>query len=187
MPMFKVCKMDDDQQIVEGEVYAPNTLDTHGEMMTADAVETICHRFMQIHSLKETIDTQHNNLPAECYPIESFIARKGDPDYTEGAWVLAVKVEDPTLWASVKKGELNGFSFEAYVSKQQAIVELQVFPQSIGETEEAEGHAHFFIAELNADGKVVSGRTSEAAGHSHMITKGTATLESAGHAHRFVV
>ena len=182
----RVCKTDDARQIVWGEVYAPNVVDTHGEMMLPEDVETICHRFMQVQSLKQAIDTQHNNESNGCYPIESFIARN-NPDYTEGAWVMAVKIDDATIWDQIKKGELNGFSFEAYVSKQQAVVELEVYPQSVGQTEEADGHSHFFFAELDADGKVIGGRTSEAAGHVHEVKRGTATEICAGHAHRIFV
>lgn len=185
--MFKVKKVDNDRQICFGEVYAPNLIDTHGAVMRAEDIELMAHRFMRLQ-LSKSIDTMHDNEPVDVLPIESFIACADHPEgYTEGAWVLGVKVEDEELWKSIKKGELNGYSFEAWVTLRDAVAIVEVTPEKIGETEENDGHTHLFFAELDDDGRVVNGRTSTTNGHSHEIKKATVTEEAEGHAHRFFI
>ena len=61
------------------------------------------------------MDTEHNHQVSGATIVESFIARKGDPDFAEGAWVLGVRMTDGELWERVKSGELNGFSVDAVV------------------------------------------------------------------------
>lgn len=183
----KIQKVDTERQIVYGVVYAPLEIDTWGELMTAEDIETLAHRFMSL-KLNETIDEMHDEQGKQnVYPIESFIAREDDPDYPEGSWVLAVKIEDENTWAKVKSGELNGFSFQALVKKVAAVVEIEYDPEIIGWTGEAVDHRHLYYAKLDEDGKVVAGRTSTELGHSHEIKKGTATEMGAGHAHRFFI
>jgi hypothetical protein len=180
-------KIDADKQIVYGEVYAPNIIDTHGEMMLAVDIEKMAHKFMQLSYIERAIDTQHNQISNGSYPIESFIARKGDPDYTEGAWVLGVKITDSTIWQAVKEGKINGYSMQSMVRKLPAVVDLEITPSELGVTEKADGHTHMFFVRVDDDGKVSEGRTSADAGHSHLIRSGTATELSDGHAHRFFV
>lgn len=185
----RVRKLDGKQQIMYAEVYAPNVLDTHGEMMRKEDVELLAHRFMQLPDLAQSIDTNHDNVPNGSYPVESFIARDGDPEFTPGAWVLAVKVPDTEVWAAVERGDLNGYSFEAYVRKLPAIVVVSLQRDNVGETEEADGHKHLFYAVVDDEGRVVAGRTSTDNGHSHEVKKGTATEPggTGAHSHRFFI
>lgn len=174
-------------RIVHGEVYAPCQLDSHGELMLPDDIELMAHRFMQL-DLGAAIDTGHDNLPNGSYPVESFIAREGDPDYAAGAWVLGVKIPDDGVWAQVVAGELNAFSFEAYVRKESAVVEFDLVRDRTGLTHAAgdDGHAHFFLVQLSDDGKVRSGATSPGPdGHVHAITRASITGAAAGHTHRY--
>tara|TARA_Y100000031_G_C8225013_1_gene387843 strand:- start:861 stop:1439 length:579 start_codon:yes stop_codon:yes gene_type:complete len=181
----KIQRVDGEKQIVYGVVYSPLEIDTWGETMTAEDIEVMAHRFMELQH-NQTIDEMHDESPKlTCWPVESFIARKGDPDYPEGAWVLGVKINDDDTWAKVKKGEINGFSFQAMVSKIAAVVEIEFDPEVIGQTEENEGHRHLFFAKIDDDGKVYGGRTTTDAGHSHEIKRGTATEETNGHRHRY--
>lgn len=169
-----------------GEVYAPNVLDSHGNMMFAADVKLLAHRFLRDVVLGRSIDVGHDNNPRNAYPVESFIARKDDPDFRENAWVLGVKIEDETVWADVKAGNLNGFSFEAYAHKSAVVVDVVVEPHTVGETEAGgdPAHAHLYFVLLSDAGKVVGGRTSEVNGHFHLISKGTVTDFASGHNHR---
>jgi hypothetical protein len=180
----RIKKINDEKQVVYGEVYAPDVLDTYGDFMSAEDIEKMAHRFMQLVTLRQSIDTNHNEESNGSYPIESFIARDGDPDYTPGSWVLGVKVEDKEVWASIKKGELNGYSFQALVRKVAVVVEVCMTPDIAGVTELAADHDHMFYVEFDTDGRVLRGRTSTDNGHFHHISKGTATDEADGHAHR---
>lgn len=181
----QIKRRDDEKQIVYGEVYAPDVLDTYGEYMTAEDIEIMAHRFMQL-DLRTAIDTQHDNVPNGAYPVESFVAREGDPDYTPGAWVLGVKIPDGHLWRQVKSGELNGFSFQSLVKPTSVEVEYSVIRDHVGKTESQSDHDHVYLVELDDIGNVIGGRTSKAAdGHFHVITRASRTEESEGHNHRF--
>ena len=180
-------RSDAKKQIVYAEVYAPYTTDTYGDMMLPEDIEKMAHEFLQRKDLDKSVDTNHDNVPNGSYPIESFIARKGDPDFTEGAWVVGVKVPDQRTWDKIERGELNGFSMESLVKMLPAVAEVYIQSASIGRTEEAEDHQHFFFLELDADGRVKSGRTSMDYGHAHEIRMGTATESAYGHSHRFFI
>ena len=186
----KIQRIDDDQQVIYGLVYAPLDLDTYGEAMTAADIQIMAHRFLQLEGT-QTIDEMHDELPKQdCYPIESFIARKGDPEgYPEGGWVLGVKIDNDETWGRIKTGELNGFSFQAMVQKVAAIVEIQYEQEHIGQTAFGgnDEHQHLFFAQLNEEGNITTGRTSTVNGHSHKILRGTATEQDGNHSHRFSV
>lgn len=177
----------EEQQIVYGEVYAPYILDSYGDMMLPEDIEKMAHSFIAKGEFGGVIDTEHNNLGVDAYPVESFIARADDPNYTEGAWVVGVKIEDSEVWESVKKGEFNGFSMEALVIKKRAIANIETYIDNVGETDESSGHKHMVFVELDEMGKVVSGKTSTVDGHFHTITKSTATDESLNHTHRYFI
>lgn len=98
-----------EQQLVYGEVYIPMVPDTHGDYMTAENIEAMAQSFVA-SGRGASIDTEHDGKLNGSVVVESFIARKGDPDFTEGAWVLGVHVSDPALWQQIKAGEITGFS-----------------------------------------------------------------------------
>lgn len=180
-------RIDADKQIVYAEVYAPNELDTYGEFMFPDDVELLAHRFMEL-DLANVIDTNHDNVPNGSRPIESFIARAGDPDFAEGAWVMACKVSDEK-WPDVLSGELNGYSFEALVELVECEVTVSIVRDQIGLTDTQKGvdHEHAYFVQVNEKGRVIRGWTDEGPdGHSHVIRHGSLTLPGGdGHTHRF--
>jgi hypothetical protein len=179
---------DDARQICQGLVYAPGVLDSQGEFMLAVDIEKMAHAFLGL-DLDVSIDLMHTGVLAGAHPVESFISRAGDPDYPEGSWVMSVKITDPATWEAVKSGKLNGFSFQAMVWKDDVVVEVDLVRDRTGLTEPSDGHGHFFLAQLGADGRVSGGATSPAPdGHVHAIRHGTATeAASDGHSHRFFV
>lgn len=181
-----ICKADDERRIVYAEVYRPGMIDTHGDMMGRDDVVKMAHRWLTKAGLDRRIDTNHDHKSNGSWPVESFIARKGDPDFAEDAWVLGVHVPEDDRWAQVKSGELNGFSVEMLVYKEEAEAIVRVVPEQIFKTSAGtDGHSHWAVIQCDATGKVVSGSTSPGPdGHVHSITKGTATDEARGHSHR---
>lgn len=181
----RIKRMDEAERIVYGEVYAPNRLDTYGEYMTAEDIKLMAHRAMKL-DLAVIIDTQHDNVPNGSYPVESFIARAGDVDYTEGAWVLGVKVPDDATWNKVIKGDLNGFSYEAWVTPQETEITYYVMRDHVGSVEPALDHEHTYFVQMGSDGKVIKGWTSPGPdGHVHTISKASVTDSAADHNHRF--
>lgn len=178
-------RYDNEKQVVYGEVYAPYVLDTYGEFMTPEDIELMAHRFMKL-DLNEVIDTQHDNIPNGSYPIESFIAREGDPHYTPGAWVLGVKVPDVVMWHRVKTGELNGFSFQSMVKPKDVDVVYEVVRDHVGKTETRDdGHQHTYFVQVNEMGLVIGGTTDVVNGHSHIIRRASVTEDADMHTHRF--
>lgn len=177
------------EQIVYGEVYAPYVIDSHGEMMLPEDIRKLAHRFL-IAQKNHYIDIMHNNKAVQASIVESYIAKAGDPDYDEGAWVLAVKVFDDDVWSDIMAGKLNGYSLEAMVYKYDAEVVYDYLPLHIGFVEENDGHYHSFYVEVDKDGRVLGGHTSiekdaDGVEHEHNIIAGTATNISNKHAHRY--
>lgn len=190
---MRICKADAKLKIVYGEVYVPNRVDAQDDMMVADDIRKMAHNFLKVRKLDQTIDTNHDNFPAGAYPVESFIVRKGDPDFKEvGAWVLGVQITDDALWRKITKGELAGFSLEGRARKAKAKVETLIKAVQFGVTapDEEDGHVHYWQVRVNPQtGKIIKGYTSPADsdGHTHSISRGTATDLSMGHKHRFTI
>lgn len=187
--VVKIKRTDDEERIIYGEVYAPYVLDTYQEFMLPEDVKTLAHKTMQ-KDLSQLIDTNHDEKPNGSYPVESFIARAGDPDFVEGAWVMGVKVVSDDIWKKVKSGELNGFSFQALVKPVEMDIEYSVVRDHVGETyksdnDDTDDHTHVFYVEVDEKGTVIGGWTDEVNGHSHKIIRGSVTQFADGHAHRF--
>jgi 2'-5' RNA ligase len=107
VPLWK----DDAKQIVYGVVMQPDVADSAGDWQSAEDIEAAAHRYLA-ESRKH--DVQHEEEQVAVVPVESFIAPAdmeiaGAP-VLKGSWVMAVKVEDPEVWAAVQKGDLTGFS-----------------------------------------------------------------------------
>jgi hypothetical protein len=183
---FSVAKIDETNRLVFGIVYSPNKMDAYGWFMEPAEVEKMAHRFMRL-PLSQVIDTNHDNIPNGSYPVQSFIAREGDPDYESGSWVLGVKIGDETLWNKIVDGELNAFSMEILVKRVPAVVKYEIVNNQVGETESFNDHSHFFYVQTDDTGRVIGGKTSVDAGHYHEINLNSVTQENSGHAHRYFI
>lgn len=171
-------------QVVYAEVYAPNRLDAHNEYMTEEEIRKMAWRFMATSDTKR-IDVMHDNNIIEAVVVESFIAREDDPIYIPGSWVVGVYVEDKDVWQKVLDGELNGFSMEAYVIRDNQTIEIDM-PQLVsGETSVTEDHTHRWYVSYTPDGQFLGGSTDRVNGHFHEIKAGTITEKAAGHHHKF--
>ena len=178
-------KTDDEQQIVFGEVYAPGFPDSQGDFMTRESIQQMAYEFMR-KGLVNKIDLNHSQEESGCYVVESFIARDDDTVFIPGSWVLGVKVPDPEIWALVKSGELNGFSFDGVGVRVESVLEIEMPEVIEGETDEVLGHKHTFFVKYDRDGNFLGGLTGPGPdGHVHKILRGTVTEDTDGHAHRF--
>lgn len=184
--MAQVAKADEQLRIVWAEVYAPNRPDSDGEFMDARGIREMAYKFMREQRLGQVDHMHTNEIVEEAHVVESFIARKGDPNFIEGAWVVGVHIPKDEDWAKVEKGEWNGFSMEAEVHKETVEVELELPPIITGKTMKSDdGHTHVFYVAYDDDGKFLGGRTDSVDGHSHVIKRGTLTEMAEGHNHRF--
>lgn len=179
----RLTKFNEDQQVCTGEVYAPYVVDSHGDMMEPEDVQSMAYDFLS-KMMNDRIDLMHNNQPQKAVVVESYIS-SGNPEFTEGAWVVSLKIHDLKLWDDIKAGKYNGYSIELYTRKEDALVLIDIIPEVFGITEENLGHNHVFYLTVNDDGRVTGGTTSEDDGHTHTIKCGTATEEADDHSHRF--
>ena len=184
-PSVQIKKFDEEQQLVYGEVYAPDVPDSHGDFMTAEAIQKMAHEFMR-RGLVKNIDVQHSREESGSYVVESFIAREEDSIFIPGSWVIGVKIPDGAIWNLVKTGELNGFSLDGEGVRVSTTLEMSVPDIIEGVTEASMGHSHKFFVKYDEVGNFLGGWTDNGPdGHSHMISKGTATETAMGHSHRF--
>lgn len=173
------------KRIVWAEVYAPDRPDADKEFMRAPEIEKMAYHFMRSMKL-DSVDSQHDNVLVDgCCVVESFIARKGDPDFIEGAWVVGMHVNNDDMWEKICKGEINGFSIEAMVIKDAQTIEMDIPPVLSGLTQKSENHSHDFLVAYDQNGTFLGGKTSVANDHYHIIKRGTITEEAEGHTHRF--
>ena len=184
MAVVEIKKQDAEQQIVFGEIFAPGVIDSQGDCMTAVEIQKTAYRFMEAMRLSK-IDTNHDLQVNGSYIVENFIAREGDPTFIPGSWVVGVKVPDPKVWALIKSGELNGFSFDGVGYREPTTLTVDVPEQLSGLSDRTNDHAHQFVVKFDSSGNFLGGETDTVAGHSHKISRGTLTDEVAGHTHRF--
>lgn len=183
-PSHPVKKVDQEQQIVWGEVYVPDVPDSQNDFMTAASIREMAYRFMQKGDMF-AIDTGHDQEKNGSYIVESFIARDGDPNFIPGSWVLGVKVEDPEKWAMVKSGELNGFSVDGRAMQEDVVLVIDVPEVITGRTTSSVDHDHEFYVRFGEDGKINGYTDPGPDGFSHKILRGTMTEEANGHSHLF--
>lgn len=178
-------KLDEEQQLVFGEVYAPGFPDSQGDFMSAETIQNAAHNFL-MKGLVDQIDVNHNRELSGCRVVESFIARPDDTIFIPGSWVIGVKIFDPDLWEMVKSGELNGFSLDGTGVRVDTMLEIEMPLVLTGETEESNGHKHQFVVRFDAQGNFLGGETGPGPdGHVHRIRRGTSTDDADGHSHRF--
>lgn len=183
--MLNIKKVENDKQIVYGEVYAPVLLpDTDGDVISAKSIEIMAHKFMKSYG-QGSIDVEHDNNIVTATVVESFIARKGDDLYIPGAWVVAIHIEDEELWNDVKEGNLNGYSFQGVSKAVFKEIEIEIPEQLDGSTDNQQGHKHKFTVKFDSSGNFLGGKTDTVEDHFHKITNGTVTNDSENHNHKF--
>lgn len=188
----KILIKSEEERLVFGEVYSPMDVDSQGEAMTAEEIKKAAYNFLS-KGIPSNIDENHNGISTGCTVVESFLARKEDPDgFIEGSWVIGVYVAPDDQWEKVKSGELNCFSFAGagQTFALKALVELPVSGE--GETEDSTDgvlppHSHKLSMKFDADGKVKPGVTEEELGHSHNFSRVSATEAVFEHSHRIVI
>jgi hypothetical protein len=182
----------EEERLVYGEVYAPLHVDTDGECMTADEIKKAAHAFLASGKVSK-IDIQHNQKESGCVVVESFLARKEDPDgFIEGSWVLGVYVPIEETWQAIKSGELNGFSFFGLAHRVPVTANVVVTRKMVGVTEKSTDdnfpeHEHPLDLSFNTDGRLLPGDTGYTMGHAHVVANATATKSEMGHSHRIQI
>lgn len=101
-----------EERYVFGIVLEPETVDAQKDIYSAVEVRDAAHRFMEEY---QNIGLMHRGYVNGAVKIlESYVApTEFEVDGTKvkkGTWLLAVRVQDDSLWQQVKTGELGGFS-----------------------------------------------------------------------------
>ncbi|XLG15175.1 XkdF-like putative serine protease domain-containing protein [Bacillus velezensis] len=105
-----LAKEADEQKLVYGIVYEPDTVDAHGDFMTAAEIEKAAHGFLK--DARE-IDKQHDFQGGVGEVVESYVApadfEMNGETIKKGSWVLVTKASE-AVWDEIKKGEITGYS-----------------------------------------------------------------------------
>ncbi|MEG7381838.1 XkdF-like putative serine protease domain-containing protein [Bacillus subtilis] len=116
-----IAKEADEQKLVYGIVYEPDTVDAHGDFMTAAEIEKAAHGFLK--DARE-IDKQHDFQGGVGAVVESYVApadfEMNGETIKKGSWVLVTKASEE-IWEEIKKGEITGYSMAgvADIAKQE--------------------------------------------------------------------
>ncbi|WP_430742671.1 XkdF-like putative serine protease domain-containing protein [Bacillus atrophaeus] len=119
-----LAKEADEQKLVYGIVYEPDTVDAHGDFMTAAEIEKAAHGFLK--DARE-IDKQHDFKGGVGAVVESYVApadfEMSGETIKKGSWVLVTKASEE-IWEEIKKGEITGYSMAgiADIAKQEGPV-----------------------------------------------------------------
>lgn len=113
---------DEAQQIVYGVVSEPDSTDLQGDVLDSPTIEKMAHTFLTDYRIIGDSHSKDKNsgkiAQADAAVVESFIAPTdyeiGGQHVAKGSWVLAVKINDPTLWGQVVKGDFTGFSIGGF-------------------------------------------------------------------------
>lgn len=114
--IVKIAKTDEEQRMVYGIVYAPEQVDSQGDIADAKVIREAAYDFMKSR-FTNNVDQQHNYVNDEGFVAESWLVRKGDALFAgepEGSWAVGIYVEKDDTWEAVKKGEITGLSMAGY-------------------------------------------------------------------------
>lgn len=151
-------KKDEEQQLVYGVVYEPDTLDSHEDFMTAAEIEKAAHGFLKD---ARNIDTQHDFDSGVGEVVESYIApvdmEIGEETIAKGSWVLVTKAS-AEIWEAIQKGEYTGYSLAGTAETIEKEDDEKPVSKSEHEDDEVKGFfnllKNFFTGEKIEKGEV---------------------------------
>lgn len=106
-------KTDEEKHRVYGIVYAPDEVDSQGDMMSAEEIEKTMLSFMK-NARTNNIDEQHNYRSGPGYVAECWLVEKGADKYFKdeatGTWAVGIQIDDDETWEKIVKGDIGGLS-----------------------------------------------------------------------------
>lgn len=117
---FDIIKRDEEKRLVYGIVYEPETVDAHGDIASAEAIEKAAHDFLPELIRKDSsgLNMMHDKPldNSQAAIVESYIQKEdgkiGDQAIKKGTWILTTKIYSDPLWEDIKAGKYNGYSME---------------------------------------------------------------------------
>ena len=98
-----------------------------------DAVRRLMTKFMKNHA-QNNFTLDHYDFANGLTVVESWIVDNVENDkannmglenFSEGSWIIGVKVDDDELWQSVKEGRWSGFSVEAFCDLEEIVKDIK--------------------------------------------------------------
>lgn len=108
----RIVKADAENHYVTGIVYEPMEEDSHGNFMTEEEITKAAYWYAKNG---DQVDLQHSFEPLDgATVVETWVA-KADFDIDgeairKGTWLMTMEVTDESVWASIEKGDITGFS-----------------------------------------------------------------------------
>lgn len=117
---------DDEEMTVLGAAMIPDQLiyridpnrKEYNVFFSKDTIKQIAQTFFK-KGFQKNMNLDHTKTPAKSYIFQSYIvdeskgmAAPKNLNIPDGSWVVAAKVEDPTVWKEIKAGKQKGFSVE---------------------------------------------------------------------------
>ena len=121
---FPVEKASEELQFVTGIVLEPEVEDGQGDIYDEEEIRKAAHKFMADY-LGQGNGVMHKSYGSAALRIvESYIApvdfKLEGGEVKKGTWIMSTIVKDDTLWASIKKGEITGYSIRGLSNAKQA-------------------------------------------------------------------
>lgn len=190
-----VCRDDSPwEQYVLCALLVPDVPNVYGDIYTAAAIKEFAEAYASNNYGLDINHDQEDVKNSKVVLVESFIVRKGDPDFVEGSWVVGLKVTDSEVWNDILTGKLNGLSYEAEVLMTPVLIQNLRNRQVSGATlpDPIDGHTHTFLVIVDGLNNPISGGTGVTNGHSHRIVRHTVTVsapddQGRAHSHRYQV
>lgn len=122
----RIVKTDSENHYVTGIVYEPMEEDSHGNYMTAEEITKAAYWYAKNG---DKVDIQHSFEPFDnAAVVENWVAKAdfkiGDEVIKEGTWLMTVEVNDESVWDSIEKGDITGFSMGGLGNYSEEDVEL---------------------------------------------------------------
>ena len=122
----RIVKADAENHYVTGIVYEPMAEDSHGNYMTEAEITKAAYYFAKNG---DKVDLQHSFEPLEgATVVETWIAKAdfdiGGEAVKKGTWLMTVEVTDESVWESIEKGDITGFSMGGIGNYSEEDVEL---------------------------------------------------------------
>jgi len=111
----------DEKQIVTGVVLEPDTVDSQGDVISAQSIEDAAYRFM----LKSRVIGYRHSKKAKAEVVESYTAPQdleiNGHKVKKGSWIMSVHISDDNLWRQVKEGVITGFSVGGFGIREEVV------------------------------------------------------------------
>lgn len=113
---IRIFEKKEDEHIVSGVVYEPDTEDVQHDEASADEIRKAAYSFMEGN---QRFKAYHKGKEIKTSVLESYLAPvdflgENRDLVKKGSWVLTARVLDIDIWAQIKSGEITGWSMAGH-------------------------------------------------------------------------